>query len=291
MKTIHVYQRGIHGWGLFYRREDYLVHFTLFSVISREMNLRVVAFSPMFNHTHAGFADILSRELERFQRRLNGTLVSQYNQDYRRTGPLLDSPYGRSKKTGAKIILGNVAYIFNNCVAGRMFESAPEYRWNLLAYRDCQNPFSERIYREYRSSRMRKAMSRVDYCYSCGWFLNYTVLRSLFAGLDEVETEQLTDYIVSKYNFLDYRTLDRLYGNHENLVLALKSTAGSEYDLAEEYEDHSRYMKMAAAAEKLGYSGVNYETMDYREKNQLIRQLTRLVNPSRDQIRRFFHLK
>lgn len=32
MKTVHAYQRGCNGWGIFYQREDLLVYTTLFSV-------------------------------------------------------------------------------------------------------------------------------------------------------------------------------------------------------------------------------------------------------------------
>jgi len=291
MKTVHAYQRGCNGWGIFYQREDLLVYTTLFSVISKEMGLHVIAFSPMFNHTHSGFAEITSRKLETFHRRLNAIFVREYNQHYQRSGSLLQSPFGQSEKYGGKTILGNVAYIFNNCVAGKMYLTAVEYRWTLLAYRNSRHPFSEQIHREHRSNRMRKAMSRVDYCLSRGWYLNYSVLRDILDGLDEKETEQLTDYILSKYNFLDYSYLDKLYDSYESLLLALKSTAGTEYDLAEEYEDHSCYMKMLKVLEKYGYRGVNVESLDYSEKNKLIRYINRTVSPTRDQIWKFFHLK
>ena len=52
MKNYHVYIKGVHGWGLFYRMEDCLMFYTLFSTLAREMRLRIIAFCLMFNHIH-----------------------------------------------------------------------------------------------------------------------------------------------------------------------------------------------------------------------------------------------
>ena len=63
MKAKHVYMKGRNGWGLFYRIEDCLVFFTVYSVLVKEMGLCVLAFSIMFNHIHSLFKDITQSAL------------------------------------------------------------------------------------------------------------------------------------------------------------------------------------------------------------------------------------
>ena len=54
----------------------------------------------------------------------------------------------------------------------------------------------------------------------------------------------MTDYIVSKYNFLDYDALVNMYGSYEKALIAIDSNAGAEYDLKDDSGNHSYYKKL-----------------------------------------------
>ena len=98
METCHVFMKGRSGGGLFYQLEDSVVFFTLFSALVREMHIKVLAFSMMFNHTHALFAGVTRERVSEFQRRLTILFVRRYNQAHQRTGPLFQHSFGISFK-------------------------------------------------------------------------------------------------------------------------------------------------------------------------------------------------
>ena len=102
MEAVHVYMKGRNGWGLFYRIEDCLVYFTLYSVLSRKMGIKVIAFNIMFNHTHAMHDDYQHSRMQLFQRRLGVMFVKDYNEEYGREGNLLKKPFGFSVKSRKK---------------------------------------------------------------------------------------------------------------------------------------------------------------------------------------------
>lgn len=289
MKAYHVISKGKNGWGIFYRTEDCLVFLTLFSVLVREMGLSVVAFSIMFNHTHALIESISIPKLTRFQIRLAVTFATHYNEEYKRTGSLFRK-FAKYPKNTMKLFLSCVAYIFNNPVMGRLCHRPQESRWTLLAYRNNRYPFSRRIDRKYCRGRLRDALKIVDACCRRGDFLNYATLRRVFEGLTIMEKNQVEDYIINKYKFLDYDRLEEVYGSFENCVIAVNATAGSEYDLEDEGGDHSCYRKMIAVAAKRGYKGVNFETLPPSELQSLARHLMKTCNPTRKQLLRFLHL-
>ena len=64
--------------------------------------------------------------------------------------------------------------------------------------------------------------------------------------MNRKEKAQIIDYVISKYNFLDYDALINLYGSFEKAMIAVDSNAGAEYDLKDDTGDHSCYMKMIA---------------------------------------------
>ena len=52
--------------------------------------------------------------------------------------------------------------------------------------------------------------------------------------LNERERSQLVDYIISVYNCIDYHFLTGCYGSYQDMLLAVNSNTGSEYDIKEE---------------------------------------------------------
>lgn len=291
MEARHVFIKGINGFGIFYRLEDLLVFFTLVSVIVRRMGLTVLAFCPMFNHIHFLFKEISLSELRSFVHRITTAFVREYNTRYERTGPLFQSPFGYSLKKGVKIIMGCVAYVFNNAVAGKIVRTAMEYRWNLLAYHDNPHPFSNKLRKDHCRNVMRVALRKVDYFHTKGKHLSYNVLKNLFHGLDRDESNQLIDYIIFKYNFLAFKDLEELYDGFGKMITAIESNAGSEFDLEDEYGDHSCYLKMLSIVKSFGYKGssLNFEKLSEESKDRLFWTLKNQTHAKSSCINKFLH--
>ena len=98
-------------WGIFYRIEDCIMYFTTFSVFARRMEMVFIAFSIMFNHTHATTLDETRQRITLFQRQVGVSTAHTYNREYGREGQLWHHSFGLSVKNGVKRILGNIAYV------------------------------------------------------------------------------------------------------------------------------------------------------------------------------------
>ena len=282
---------GMNWWGIFYRIEDCIMYFTTFSVFARRMEMVFIAFSIMFNHTHATTLDETRQRITLFQRQVGVSTAHTYNREYGREGQLWHHSFGFSVKNGVKRILGNIAYVCNNPVAGKMSRKAFDNRWTLLAYYNNPNPFSEPIIREKCSRKMERAMKLVDISYDNDEPLNYATQRRLFSGLNRKEKAQIIDYVISKYNFLDYNALINLYGSFEKAMIAVDSNAGAEYDLKDDTGDHSCYMKMIALTRQMfpNLWNVNVEMLSDEQKNQLATAFRTILMAKEENIRRFLH--
>ena len=291
MEATHAFIKGVRGNGIFYRSEDLLVFFTIVSVIARKMGLIILAYCPMFNHIHFLFKEISLPSLRSFIREVTSLFVKEYNLDYKRTGPVFQRHFGKSLKKGVKIILGSIAYVFNNPVAGKMFKTAIEYRWALLAYRDSTHPFSTKLRKDTCRNVMRIALRKVDYFFKCGKYLSYNILRDIFKDLRIEEKKQMIDYIISKYNFLAYSDLSELYRSFENMITALESNAGAEFDLEDEYGDHSCYWEMLSIVKTMGYKGssLNFEKLPKETLDSLFLSLKRQTHAKDACINKFLH--
>ena len=291
MEARHIFMKGLNGCGIFYRSEDLIVLITIVSTLVRKMRLTVLAFCPMFNHIHITFKNIGNLTLKSFIQRLAVTFVREYNEEYGRKGPLFNKQFGSSIKKTVKIIMGNIAYVFNNPVAGKLCRSAKEYRWNLLAYRNCPNPFSQPLRKRTCRTVVRRAMDKVEYFHSKCKHISYPVLNGIFADLTKEEKQQVTDYILYKYNFLSYESLENLFGSFEKMCLAVDSNAGSEFDIEEEYGDHSCYRAMLSIVRDLGFTGkkLNFELLTKNESDKLYNIILKSTHVSPTCINKFLH--
>lgn len=57
--------------------------------------------------------------------------------------------------------------------------------------------------------------------------------RRLLSGLDKDARNQVTDYIITRYSVIRYDLLEACYGSYENMITAINSNAGCEYDINE----------------------------------------------------------
>ena len=243
----HVYQRTRSGFNIFYEVEDYLVYYTIFSVLSVRYSISVYGLCLMIDHLHSLISASSRSEFSSFMSNVTIQFVKEYNRHHLRSGPLFGKAFGWSPKSGLKLLRTAIAYLFNNPVERLLCGRAQDFRWNFLAYASSKNPFSEPLVLKKASRTLRRALREVDGTFARKSPMTYVQLGRLFAGLDNKEKNQLIDYIIVKYNVLQYDKLTaECYNGYDNMVLAINSNAGSEYDIPEC---------------KFGYSDVEYREL------------------------------
>ena len=79
-----------------------------------------------------------------------------------------------------------------------------------------------------------------------GKYLRYRQLQRLFRALVHKEKEQLTDFIISLYNIIDYENAASLFDSFDDMLNAMHSNTGSEYDINEVFigKSDAHYAKM-----------------------------------------------
>ena len=133
----------------------------------------------------------------------------------------------------------SIAYNYNNSVEKKLFDRAEQDRWNFLAYIDSTHPFSKEIDKKSASKKLLRSMDIAFLYHARNEYLDYTVVRRLFQGLETGEQEQLLDFIISLYLPIDKEALLRFYRSYDDMVLAINSNTGSEYDIREDRDQYS----------------------------------------------------
>lgn len=287
----HVYCKGVNGYIIFYSIADCVFCITLYSCLSRKHRITIGAFSIMPNHIHSQQNAPSRKSFIAFNREFLILFSQGYNKQHKRCGKLFQTPFGSAPKMVEKTIKSNLSYINNNAPAGRLSEGVLDYRWNLMAYYFSSHPFSEPIVLNRASHKMREAIRFVDRCRQENKPLDYRLQSMLFKGLRSKERKQLLDYIVAKYNFLDYNSILQHYQSMEDALMAMDANTGSEHDIKEDWEDYSVYKTMI---EKASNSGINMETINFETLGKddlfnLVKVLSEATSEKR-KIFRFLHL-
>lgn len=232
-ECMHVYQRSVGGFNLFYDVEDFIVFYTIVSVLSRVYQVSVLEMCLMIDHVHVLISSASLDEVSAFVRHYSSLYAMEFNNDVGRKGPLFHKSFGSAPKKGSKKIRSTIVYIGNNPVEKKLCEMAELYRWNFLQYICDENPFS--LPDKNPSAELQRAKSEVRYMVRCNKYLTYAQVRRLLYGLKENERNVLIDYIISKYFMFDTEHLLSYYENYDEMLNAMKSTAGSEHDIKEKY--------------------------------------------------------
>ena len=232
----HVYQRPVDGIVLFHTRRDFLVFLTIFFTVKQKHRVRILGVCPMIDHLHGVLEADTKEDLSAFVQEYTSKFVKEYNGSLdRKTGRLFPRRFGCAPKRDDKKARTAISYVYNNAPERKLCKRAVEYQWNLLAYATDKHPFSEPIDLTKRSWAMRKAMTTVQAFHRNGCFLGYAVLGRIFKGLSRKETLQLTDFILSTYCDVDFKRAIGFYGSHDEMILAIDSNTGSEYEIQEEW--------------------------------------------------------
>ena len=291
----HIYTRAINNYVIFYTLEDRLVYYTIFAVMAKRYGITVLAMALMFDHIHHL---IKAREREYYGKFVgvsSSTFVMAYNRDSGRKGPLLEKAFGNGAKRLDKDVRSGVAYDYNNSVEKRLFTRAEQDRWNLLAYIDNPHPFSPEIDPKKASKSLLRSMDTVNRYHLRNEYLDYPVVRRLFADLDPVEREQLTDFIISLYLPIDKGALLGFYKSYEDMVRAINSNTGSEYDINEYFdpESHQDFVEMLALTAQSSYAADPRSIIlaPEEEKKKILEVFLSRTHASVNHAKRFLHME
>lgn len=290
----HIYQRSINQFIIFYSMEDRLVYFTIFAVLARTYRIVVLALALMFDHIHSLIQASERKTYATFIGVVTLTFALAYNRDSGRKGALFEKAYSNAPKRRDKDVRTCIAYNYNNSVEKKLFARAEEDRWNFLAYVDNPHPFSAPIDRKKASKKLIRSMEAATRYHKRNEYLDYPVVRALFDGLGVDEREQLLDFIISLYLPIDRERLLGFYKSYEDMVIAINSNTGSEYDINEFFdpESHQDFAQMLEITGRSSFADDPRSIIlaPVSQRRQIANTLLRLTGGSRNHVKRFLHL-
>lgn len=290
----HIYQRTEAGFNIFYEIEDYLVYYTIFSIASIKYDVIVYGLCLMIDHIHSLCAFKDKQRFSRFISYVSNIFVREYNHEHSRSGPLFCECFGSAPKSGMKLLRTAISYLYNNAVERHLCKYAQEFRWNFLAYAKSDHPFSELLILREASFALRRAIAEVNGSRERCAHLTYPQLKRLFSALNHSEKNQLIDYIIIKYSVIRYDVLTTsCYEGYDNMVMAINSNAGSEYDIDELRwgSSDAEYRELYKFVHSQGYSSAgDVIALDLDAKILLHNAMRAATNVPSYQICKYLHL-
>lgn len=291
---MHIYQRTVKRHNIFYCNADYLVYFTIFCIWARKLKINVLGLCLMIDHLHMLIQGQTKETVSRFISTVSKIFVNEYNAAIGRRGALFERRFGSAPKQGRKKLVTTIIYIGNNPVEKKLCMTAEHYKWNFIAYLTSDHPFSVKIKLNSASTRLRRSIKLVDWQYQQVRHLNYSMLQILFARLSPEESAQLTDYIISKYNVIDKEIVIKIFGSYENMLKAVHSTTGSEYDIQEDfsavsdtvYQDITKFIKKNILLANIR----EVTTLDLKKKAKIAKLIKAYVGAPLWLIEKYLHL-
>ncbi|MBR5403390.1 MAG: transposase [Bacteroidales bacterium] len=290
----HCYQRTVDGGVLFYSQLDYLVWFTIVCTVARKRRVRILAMCPMPDHTHFSIEAASLSELAAFMRDYSSIFAAEHNKLCHRSGPLFDGRFGSAIKNTDKKVRTNLIYVWNNPPERKLVVKAEEYRWNFLAYAVSDHPFSNKLVIRNARWPMQKAVKEIKAMFKKGQYLAYALLKRLFNPLTQEEKQQLTDYIISIYNVIDYRAALSFFNSYDDLLVAVHSTTGAEHDIKEldvGKSDHHYNTMVKTILKELKPNDI-HDILGYtkEEKYEVFKLLRKHSYAMSEQIAKFLHM-
>lgn len=290
----HVYQRAQNRGIIFYSELDFLMYLTILGVTAQKYRVRIISICLMVDHVHLLIEAETFQDLYKFMQDCTSQFALEFNTTIGRNGSLWQRPYGMALKKGDKAKRTAIAYVNNNGVEKGLGARTEDYRWNLLKYYSCKNPYSKPLGETRPSPEMSKALSMIKLEHTLNKPLGYPLLVKLFSKLKETERLQLIDHIVSLYNAIDYESAISYYGDYTQMLIALNSNTGSEYDLHEEYSTSpdAAYQDITACLKEQFHikNPRSVIMLPADQKSVIYSRLTELGIATDRQIRKYLHL-
>jgi REP element-mobilizing transposase RayT len=289
--TMHVYQRSISGFNIFYSLDDFLVFYTIVAVQARKYGITLLGLCLMIDHIHLLMSATTLSAMSRFISSYTSIFVREFNQRTGRKGPLFKSAYGSAVKQELKKIRSVIAYLFNNPVEKLLCSRAEAYRWNFLAYHMSANPFSKPIGSP--SRKLKMSMKIVDESVKNCRYLKYALIETIYKGLDHNEKEYLTDYIICAYFPFDSSRLISHFRSYEDMITAINSNTGNEYEISERHycKSDTAYREIINCLRKHGIQDMkDCITFPIEKKIHYTGILKTKTSASYTQIRKFLHI-
>lgn len=287
---MHVYQRTISGFNLFYTMEDFLVFYTIVSIQARRVGICILGMCLMIDHVHMLVSSECLSMMSRFINSCTSLYVREFNACTGRQGPLFESPYGSAMKLDMKRIRSAIAYLFNNPVEKHLCSKAEQYKWNFLAHYG-KHPS---VRKADCSNRLRRSMSLVEETFRRKRYLNHALLNTMMKDLTSEEKNKLADHIISTYFPFDIKRTTDYYGSYEETLIAINSNTGSEYEIIEtEYcRSDKPYRDIISFLHKKGIKDMHSVIcMDNENKLALMQDIKAHTSASYTQIRKFLHIQ
>lgn len=243
----HCYQRTLNGEVIFYCVSDYLVCYTHISVASRRHPVKVLSQVLMPDHLHGSYIAESEKHLRSFVQDYTSHFVRVHNVTCHWNAPLFQA-FGSAQKVRSKDIRSNLIYLGNNGPERHLSEKAEDYRWSFLAYAHHPHPFSKKLRLDYVSRPLRRAIQEVRAFRKAEKPLTYAALQRMTRPLNRAEKQQLADYIIVIYQYIDYEAASAYFESWDAMLSAMHDTKGSEYELKEEFTgwDDKVYSQMAS---------------------------------------------
>ena len=115
----------------------------------------------------------------------------------------------------------------------------------------------------------------------------------MFKPLDKRESLQLTDYVISTYNVIDYEEVLRFFHSYEDMLDAMDVDTGSEYDINEVFigKDDRHYAKMSAIVSRLYPDIHDVLALSPDGQFDMLTMMMRETRAEPEQIARFLRMK
>lgn len=290
----HCYQRSAGGGLLFYCYSDYLVYFTGYCLFAKRYNVQVLSLCLMPDHVHDTLVVRRKEDLIRFKQAFNTWFSKVHKPICHCDGPLFESPYGSAVKKGDKKARTNLIYVGNNPVERQLTAKAEDYRWNFLAYVQNAHPFSKELVVRESSWPLRKALKEVDFQQESGKPMTYAQLQRMFKALTPDQGQQLTDYIITKYNIIDYQAAIRFFDNYEDMLKSMHANTGSEYDINEVFlgKSDAHYAKMVGIVKRVLNPADIHDVLALpaKEKYEIFQLIRKQSTAMSEQIAKFLRM-
>lgn len=290
----HIYQRTINRFNIFYDITDYLVYYTIVSIAVSKYGVSVLEICLMIDHIHMLVSTSSRKVLSNFVSFITSVFVREYNSSIGRRGPLFEERFGSAPKSDKKKLMSSIIYLGNNPVERKLCLRAEQYRWNFLAYIDSAFPFSEPVTLSKASYHLKKAIKEVNHHREQGRYLNHSVLNRLMKNLTGGEKSQLTDYIITRYNFIDSNAMMSHFEDYAELLKSMHSTTGSEYEIKEDFDRLSDnvYRDMIRVVRSICSADVRKTiVLSAEEKLQIVEEIRRQTAAPMWQIAKFLHIR